>query len=125
MPLSEHEQRLLEQLEQQLHNEDPKLASTLGSGATRSLAARHIVLGSLVAVAGVLVLLFGISSQIIVLGVLGFLIMGAGIYWASSRRRTVPDHGGQGHGGASARPRRSAFMTSLEERWDERRRDDS
>ncbi|MEH0110147.1 DUF3040 domain-containing protein [Tersicoccus sp. MR15.9] len=124
MPLSEHEQRLLEQLEQQLHNEDPKLASTLGSGSTRSVAARHIILGSLVAVVGVLVLLFGISSQIIVLGVLGFLIMGAGIYWASSRRRRTPADGAAG-GGSSARPRRSAFMTSLEERWDERRRDDS
>ncbi|OMH33213.1 DUF3040 domain-containing protein [Tersicoccus sp. Bi-70] len=125
MPLSEHEQRLLEQLEQQLHNEDPKLASTLGSGTTRSLAARHIVLGSLVAVVGILVLLFGISSQIIVLGVLGFLIMGAGIYWASSRRRRPQPDGGARGGNGATRAHRSAFMTSLEERWDERRRDDS
>lgn len=124
MPLSEHEQRLLEQLEQQLHNEDPKLASTLGSGTNRSLAARHVVLGSLVAVIGVLVLLFGVSSQIIVLGVLGFVIMGGGIYWASARHtRGRPN--GTSRGGDNSGPHRSAFMTSLENRWDERRRDES
>ena len=40
MPLSEHEQRLLEQMERQLYADDPKLASTLrGSGRSPALAA--------------------------------------------------------------------------------------
>ncbi|MET1020930.1 MAG: DUF3040 domain-containing protein, partial [Arthrobacter sp.] len=30
MPLSEHEQKLLEQLEKQLHEDDPKFASSMG-----------------------------------------------------------------------------------------------
>ena len=54
MPLSEHEQRLLEQLEQQLHAEDPKFASHMESASGRSLSTRHIVVGSLVAIAGIL-----------------------------------------------------------------------
>ena len=33
VPLSEHEQRLLEQMERALHEEDPKLASTLRHGS--------------------------------------------------------------------------------------------
>jgi hypothetical protein len=119
MPLSEHEQRLLDQLEQQLHADDPKFASHMESASGRSLSTRQIVVGSLVAVAGILTLLIGISSQIIALGVLGFLVMGAGVYWATSRR----SGGKAGTGGrkASKQPKGGGFMSSLEEKWDERR----
>jgi Flp pilus assembly protein TadB len=119
MPLSEHEQRLLDQLEQQLHADDPKFASHMEAAGSRSLSTRHIVVGALVAVAGILVLLVGISAQIIAVGVLGFLIMGAGVYWATTRRPSR---------GRTAGPRRSpskgGFMSSLEDRWDQRRNGD-
>jgi UPF0716 family protein affecting phage T7 exclusion len=122
MPLSEHEQRLLDQLEQQLHADDPKFASHMESASGRSLSTRQIVVGSLVAVAGILILLIGISSQIIALGVLGFLVMGAGVYWATSRR----SGGKAGAGGrkTSKQAKGGGFMSSLEEKWDERRQGD-
>ncbi|EMY33608.1 membrane protein [Arthrobacter crystallopoietes BAB-32] len=121
MPLSEHEQRLLDQLEQQLHADDPKFASHMESAAGRSLSTRQIVVGSLVAVAGILILLIGISSQIIALGVLGFLVMGAGVYWATSRR----PGGKAGSAGRKSKPAKNGgFMSSLEEKWDERRQGD-
>jgi uncharacterized membrane protein YgcG len=119
MPLSEHEQRLLDQLEQQLHAEDPKFASSLGSDPARSLSTRHIVIGVLVAIAGVLILLMGVALQFIPLGVAGFIVMGAGVYFATLRRGALRSSGGGS--GRSGKPR-SSFMSSLEERWDERRR---
>jgi hypothetical protein len=121
MPLSEHEQRLLDQLEQQLHAEDPKFASSLGSDPARTFSTRHIVIGSIVAIAGILVLLLGVGVQAIPLGVLGFVVMGAGVYFATLRRRWRKG----GDGAATGRPGkpRSSFMSNLEERWDERRRD--
>jgi UPF0716 family protein affecting phage T7 exclusion len=119
MPLSEHEQRLLDQLEQQLHADDPKFASHMESASGRSLSTRHIVVGSLIAVAGILVLLIGISNQIIALGVLGFIVMGAGVYWATSKRSGGKD-ASSGHGKASP-PSKGGFMSNLENRWDERR----
>jgi UPF0716 family protein affecting phage T7 exclusion len=122
MPLSEHEQRLLDQLEQQLHADDPKFASHMESASGRSLSTRQIVVGSLVAVAGILILLIGISSQIIALGVLGFLVMGAGVYWATSRRSG--DKAGTGGRKTSKQPKGGGFMSSLEEKWDERRQGD-
>jgi hypothetical protein len=123
MPLSEHEQRLLEQMERQLYADDPKLASTL-RGSGRSLGHRVLV-GIIGIVIGLALLVAGVASQLWILGVAGFLVMLAGGWWASS----------SWHGGTSASPgvsrpasgggdtpRKSGFMSRFEERW-ERRRD--
>ena len=117
MPLSEHEQKLLEQLEKQLHEDDPKFANSMGSDPIRSWSTRHIVIGVLGTIAGILLLLVGVSLQNIFLGVLGFIVMGAGVYFATLRRAA----GGKTR---SAKPgkARNSFMSNLEERWDERRR---
>jgi len=123
MPLSEHEQKLLEQLEKQLHEDDPKFASSMASDPGRSWSTRHLVIGILGAVAGILLLLLGVTLQIIALGVLGFVVMGGGVYYAtmrSSSGKARPD----GAGGKPGKPR-SSFMSSLEERWDERHRGES
>lgn len=119
MPLSEHEQKLLEQLEQQLHADDPKFANSMGSDSIRSLSTRHIVIGVLTTIAGILVLLVGVSMQQILLGVLGFLMMGGGVYFATTRRAVA---GVSKRGRKTAKPR-SSFMSNLEDRWDQRRRD--
>ena len=44
MPLSEHEQRLLEQMERALHAEDPKFASALQGADLRALFRRRALL---------------------------------------------------------------------------------
>lgn len=117
MPLSEHEQKLLEQLEKQLHEDDPKFANSMGSDPIRSWSTRHIVIGVLGTIAGILLLLVGVSLQNIFLGVLGFIVMGAGVYFATLRRVI----GGKTKSAKSGKARNS-FMSNLEERWDERRR---
>ena len=123
MPLSEHEQKLLEQLEKQLHEDDPKFASSMGSDAGRSFSTRHLVIGVLATLAGIVLLLLGVTIQSIPVGVLGFVIMGAGVYYATmragSRKAKAP-----GTAGKSGKPR-SSFMSNLEERWDERHRGES
>lgn len=120
MPLSEHEQKLLEQLEKQLHEDDPKFASSMGSDQAKSWSTRHLVIGVLGTLAGILLLLVGVTTQIIPIGVLGFVIMGGGVYFATMRSNSATS-GASGRSGKSAKPR-SSFMSSLEERWDERRR---
>ena len=91
MALSEHEQRLLDQLEQQLHAEDPKFANSMATSAGRGISTRRIVLGALMAVVGLAVLLLGITEAGIAVGVVGFLVMGAGVYYATTRgRKSAP-----------------------------------
>jgi hypothetical protein len=121
MPLSEHEQKLLEQLEKQLHEDDPKFANSMGSDPGRSWSTRHMVIGVLCALAGVFLLLLGVTLQYIFVGVLGFVVMGAGVYFATMRNTAS---GKARPAGKSGKPR-SSFMSSLEERWDERRRGES
>ncbi|UFU05134.1 DUF3040 domain-containing protein [Ruania halotolerans] len=126
MPLSEYEQRVLEQMEQQLRSDDPKLANAISGTAVRR--PRNVVLGTLLGLAGVGMLVGGVAADIVVLGIVGFLAMFAGVMLAISRPRT-PAHG---DGTAdNVRPLRrkpegksdGSFMTRLEERWDKRRDD--
>jgi hypothetical protein len=124
MPLSEHEQKLLEQLEKQLHEDDPKFANSMGSDPGRSWSTRHVVIGVLCALAGVALLLVGVTFQNIFVGVLGFVVMGGGVYFATMRNASAPNQRPGSATGKSGKPR-SSFMSSLEERWDERRRDES
>lgn len=123
MPLSEHEQKLLEQLEKQLHEDDPKFANSMGSDPGRSWSTRHVVIGVLCALAGIFLLLVGVTLQNIFVGVLGFVVMGAGVYFATMRNSASGKTRPAGPG-KSGKPR-SSFMSSLEERWDERRRGES
>lgn len=85
MALSEHERRVLDQIAQQLEQEDPKLASRMGPLPLQSRTRRHVVAGVFAGMVGCLVLLVGVAAQAMFLGVLGFLIMGAGAYLATMR----------------------------------------
>ncbi|MCQ1953864.1 MULTISPECIES: DUF3040 domain-containing protein [Arthrobacter] len=122
MALSEHEQRLLDQLEQQLHAEDPKFANSMATSAGRGISTRRIVLGALLAVVGLGVLLLGITEAGILVGVLGFLIMGAGVYYATTRGRKSPPAPADGRKERESSTQRG-FMNNLESKWDERKRD--
>ncbi|GAB3286567.1 spore wall synthesis complex protein [Sinomonas notoginsengisoli] len=118
MPLSEHEQKMLEQLEKQLHEEDPKFADSMGADALRTFSTKHIVLGVLGVIVGILVLLVGVSIQNIFVGVLGFLLMGASVYYGTLRRpgRRLRSGRSKGSGGG--------FLHRLEAQWEERRREE-
>ncbi|WP_147105440.1 DUF3040 domain-containing protein [Nesterenkonia populi] len=133
MALSEREQRLLQELEEQLQTEDPSFASQLQEPAGGRFNVRNLVLGLLLAVGGIGVLLLGIYQQWIPVGILGFILMGLGGYFATtggSAQGEAPEqggNGGNGGGGGGGGPRSSTptpsggFMTSLEEKWDQRR----
>jgi Protein of unknown function (DUF3040) len=79
VPLSEHEQRLLEQIERALVDDDPKFASTVRTGDRRLRARRKIQLGVVLLVAGLGVLILGPVLHSVILGVVGWLLMFSGI----------------------------------------------
>jgi hypothetical protein len=129
VPLSEHEQRLLAQMEQQLQAEDPKFASAMNG--RRSAGRRRMIVGSVAVVLGLLLLVLAVANQIILLGVLAFLVMLGGAVYAFSAPKARS--GPLGVVGASGQPRpprgglrpsrHGTFMQRMEQRWD-RRRDD-
>ncbi len=86
MPLSDEERKQLEELEEELKVADPRLARELLTGWVPALTA-HTLLGIVAALVGVLVLILGVAAQITLVGVIGFLMMGAGAYWIVGKRQ--------------------------------------
>jgi hypothetical protein len=81
MPLSEHEQRLLDQIERALIAEDPKFASTVRAGHLRRPTRRRRLQGLALFALGLVLLVVGVAvraiwvSNIPVVSVIGFLVM--------------------------------------------------
>ena len=132
MPLSEHEQRQLEQIEQALYSEDPKFVHAVRSSDPRVHYKRRAYQAAAGFVLGVGLLLGGVISQYIWVGVAGFVVMLVCCMWwltswrhinamsakalapsrakTSSRRRRHQ----QKKAGAVPSP---GMMERLEERW--------
>ncbi|WP_420711254.1 DUF3040 domain-containing protein [Streptomyces sp. NRRL F-5053] len=75
MPLSEHEQRMLEQMERALYAEDPKFATALEGSELRRYTRKRVyqaVAGFLV---GIALLMAGMVAQQPWISVVGFLVM--------------------------------------------------
>lgn len=80
MPLSDRERKQLEELESGLTADDPKLAEELSSGSVGLRFGRRTYFGAIACLVGMISLIAGVSTQIIVIGVGGFLLMGLGTY---------------------------------------------
>ena len=63
MPLSEHEQRMLEQMERALYAEDPKFASALEGSGLRTFTRRRVYLAVRVSCCGVGLLMGGMIAR--------------------------------------------------------------
>jgi hypothetical protein len=133
VPLSEHEQRMLEQMERALYAEDPKFASALEGSGLHPFGRRRVYQAVAGFAVGVALLLAGVIEEIIWIGVAGFLVMlGSAAFGIAAWRRSRPLNPEAARpsrrGGAFGRHpqrRRSGgrVMDRIEERW-QRRRDD-
>ncbi|MBK6872459.1 MAG: DUF3040 domain-containing protein [Kineosporiaceae bacterium] len=129
MPLSDNEQRLLEQMERALYAEDPKFASTMRGVARRHGYLSRLIIGLLAVVIGLVVLLLGVAKGMVLIGVLGFLAMLGGTVFAfSARRRSGPTGVVTATGGVrppaagrKSKGSKGTFMQRMEQRWDRRR----
>jgi predicted lipid-binding transport protein (Tim44 family) len=114
MGLSEREQQLLEELERGLLEGEKGMAAKaerVGNPAAKLIA------GALVAVIGLGVLITGVLVQFSIIGVVGFLIMLAGLVVATSNIQLPDMSAGSGSSTPnSPKPGRNFF----EDRWDKR-----
>jgi Protein of unknown function (DUF3040) len=126
VPLSEHEQRLLEQMERALYAEDPKFASALQGADLRAHFRRRVYFAVTGFAVGVGLLMTGVVTMVIPVSIGGFLVMLACAFLAISSWRRMPAPGEitPVHRRTARQPRRRArFMEWIEERW-RRRRDE-
>lgn len=127
MPLSEHEQRLLEQMERALHAEDPKFASALQGDKLRRRLRRRVAVAVLGVLAGGALIGYGIVARRVAIDVAGGAVVLACAWLAWNTWRRVPAPG-QIVPAFKLRPRRTkragTFGQRMELRWQRRRERD-
>jgi hypothetical protein len=119
VPLSEHEQRLFEQIERSLA-EDPKFASAVRATDPRFHAKRRMIAAAVLLLAGMALLVYGVAISIPPLGVGGFVVMlGALVFGVQAYRRgqSTDLHAVGGTATRRTRQRRAGLVDRLEERW--------
>ncbi len=123
MPLSEHEQRLLDQIERALYADDPKFASAVRTADLHSHYRRRIIRGIAAFVVGLVMLPVGMVTAQYAVTIIGFLVMLAGVlYAATSWKRSTGQPEPRAHNArlGSAGNRRRKMMDRLNERWQRR-----
>ncbi|MGW3660172.1 DUF3040 domain-containing protein [Streptomyces sp. NPDC005151] len=127
MPLSEHEQRMLEQMERALYAEDPKFATALEGSGLRTYTRRRVYQAVAGFVVGIALLMAGMVAQQIWISVVGFLVMlGCAVLAVTGWRKAPKPGEHQAAGGGSERrqpKQRRTVMNRIEQRW-QRRRDE-
>jgi Protein of unknown function (DUF3040) len=127
VPLSEHEQRLLEQMERALHAEDPKFASALQGDKLRRRLRRRVAISVVGVLAGGALIGYGIVAKQVPVTVAGgaIVLVCAWLAWTIWRRVPAP---GQIVPAFRLRPRRTRRSGSIgqrmEMRWQHRRERD-
>ena len=131
MPLSEHEQRMLDQIESALYAEDPKFASSVRGGTLRAPSTRRRLQGAALFVLGLAMLISGVAFKATMIGsfpilsVIGFIVMFGAVVYAI----TGPRGGGKGEAPAdtAAAPRQKrtkggggSFTSRMEDRFRKR-----
>ncbi|WP_193596334.1 DUF3040 domain-containing protein [Microbacterium sp. YJN-G] len=124
MPLSEQEQRMLDEMERHLLQHDADVV-TAPSG-DRALSYRNLIYGALLLLAGVGGLIAAVAAGgdlgpvgSIIIGVIAFLAMLGGAMLAFTPVRR-PSGGVSGAPPRSPKPRDSSFMDRMNDRWDRR-----
>ena len=132
VPLSEHEQRQLEQIEQALYREDPKFGRLVRSSDPRVHYKRKLAQAVIGIAVGAGLLAAGVVTHRVYLEAAGAAVALLALVWAvvSWRRhlarvrpaqlKAVKGQGAPGTRPGSARPRqsrRARMMERMEERW--------
>lgn len=118
MPLSEQEQRLLDEMERHLMRNDADVVSAPRDG--RSLSYRNIVYGTILVLLGLGGLIVGVSQQLIVVGVIGFVVMLGGVLLAVTPGRGPARVRVDSDRPPKATAKNSSFMDRMNDRWDRR-----
>ena len=129
MPLSDHEQRMLDQIESALYAEDPKFASSVRGGNLRAPSARRRLQGVGLFVLGLAMLIAGVAIKATMIGgfpvlsLLGFVVMFGAVVFAITGPKVAGDRdrdrdrgpapGGARRGKASG----GSFSSRMEDRF--------
>jgi Protein of unknown function (DUF3040) len=120
MPLSDHEQRILDEIERRLASEDPKFARSTSAATPRGLAIKRIKRATLVFIGGFVIMIAGLVTSLTEqLGIAGFVVMLLALFVIARASRDI--------GPVTSRSKQpgASWFGRAEERWRKRfERDD-
>ncbi|HEY1623514.1 MAG TPA: DUF3040 domain-containing protein [Streptosporangiaceae bacterium] len=124
MPLSEHEQRQLEQIEQALYREDPKFGRLVRSSDPRVHYKRKLVQAFIGIVIGAGLVAAGVVTKHVYLEAAGAVVLVLSLLWAVinwrqhvARTRSVRSKSKSHDRRRPSTGARAGLMERLEERW--------
>ncbi len=131
MPLSDHEQRMLDQIESALYAEDPKFASSVRGGTLRAPSTRRRLQGAALFVIGLAMLVSGVAFKATMIGtfpilsVIGFIVMFGGVVFAITGPRGGRTRDRQPTDAGAARQKKAkggggSFTSRMEDRFRKR-----
>lgn len=115
MALSEHEQRVLREMERALYEEDPRFVSKIRE--TAGLRSPKVGLFALLATAGVIAIVAGVAIPMSAVGIAGFVALLGGVYGIISAIKGTP----RAAAPRAAKRKKPGFMQRAEERFRDRR----
>lgn len=115
MPLSEHELKLLAEMEEALSADDPRLVSTL-TGNRLYPGRKRTFLGLGLVGLGIATIFVGLIVKVTLVGVLGFLIALAGVTLTISGLSGVTTL----RSNSSNKKKKGKLNSRLEDRWERR-----
>lgn len=118
MALSEREQRLLEEMERNLYQNEADIVTTLGDRRAPNYTA--IAVGAIIALVGLVTMVVGVYVDITLVGIAGFVVAFAGVMVAVATPGKAAPSAGKA---TSSQPSSSSFMDRLNERWERRQGD--
>jgi len=139
VPLSEHEQRQLEQIEQALYREDPKFGRLVRASDPRVHYKRKLAQGLIGVIAGAGLIAAGVVTHRLYLDAAGAALAVLSLVWTVvcwrrhlARVRPARPKAVKGKKGHAGRPgpgrppqtRRARMMERMEERWRRRQEND-
>ncbi|MGH8878463.1 MAG: DUF3040 domain-containing protein [Stackebrandtia sp.] len=129
MPLSDHEQRVFDEIERSLAD-DPKFASAVRAHDPRHRGRRRMIFGGLISVVGLIVMVLGVMQNSLVIGAIGAVVAFVGVLVALHIQRKSSSGELSAVGGkarrrtgkpSKRRSRGGSLGDRLEERWRRRR----
>jgi hypothetical protein len=116
MPLSEHEQRILEEIERRLVADDPKFAREVAGGGAQGAALKRVKRAVVAFVLGFGLLIAGLlyPNALIVFGIASFAVMVASAAVIASGIKQV------GRDRSAEPAQRQGWFGRMEERWRKR-----
>jgi hypothetical protein len=115
MPLSEHEQRILEEIERRLAEEDPKFARGVSASTPLRQTLRKLKRAIAGFLAGFVLLLVGLfTEQLLIFGIVGFAVMlPCAVVIAGAAKQIATER-------TAREDKRQPWIGRVEERWKKR-----